>query len=159
MAHIDEAFEGEQVYCIDWRVDGGPWHFDVPAVNGTTYDPDNAEHASFTGYVGNLQWNETRTQEIVTTHWSYGLTDVIDLTNHRYEFRMRLAMADLQADPTVSYLMSPYSNMTAIGGGAATAAPTALAAPEKLSVEVVKDAPTASRVFNCDGPIRPLSRR
>lgn len=139
VAHIEDELDGDLYFCIDWRVDGGPWHYDVPAVTGNTYDTDSTEDSSFFGLVANLFWDENLTQEIFTTHWSYGLNEEIDLANHRYEFRMRLALADPEADPADAFQTSPYSNVTAIGGKTGAAAPTALPVPQGLTVEPVTD--------------------
>ena len=139
VAHMENELDGDLYFCVDWRVDGGPWHFDVPAVTGTTYDQENEAHSSFFGLVGNLFWDENQTQEIFTTHWSYGLNDEIDLVNHRYEFRMRLALADPEADPSAVFQTSPYSNLTSIGGKTGAAAPASLPVPQGLTVAPVTD--------------------
>lgn len=119
------------LYCIDWKVNDGPWHFDVPAVQEDTYDFD--EDAPYIGWFGNLGIDEENVQEIVVTHWAVGLDHDIDFINNVYAFRMRFVYADEDG-----YKSSSYSNDTSVGKTAGAVAPKALEAPKGLSVEVKK---------------------
>ena len=76
----NEEFDGDLFYCIDWKLNDGPWHFDVPKVNSSTYDRDKDIDVNFFGYVGGLISDENDVQEVFFTHWSLGMTMMRTLT-------------------------------------------------------------------------------
>lgn len=90
---MEGDLDGSIYYCIDWKLNNGPWHFDVPKVNRNTYDPDEETEDGFIGYVGNITSDENNVQEVFFTHWRFGYDndEDIDLANKKYTFRMRFA--------------------------------------------------------------------
>lgn len=130
---MDLVEEADNVlYCIDWKVNDGPWHFDTPEYREDTYDFD--EDAAYIGFVGNLVTDENNTQEVFINHWSVGLDEDIDFSSE-YTFRMRFV-----SEYDGVYTTSPYSNEASIGGNEGLGeAPTSLEAPLKLQVAVLTD--------------------
>ncbi len=130
---IDLVEDADNVlYCIDWKVNDGPWHFDTPEYREGTYDFDKDD--AFIGFVGNLSKDENNTQEIFINHWAVGLDEDIDF-NSKYTFRMRFV-----CEYDGVYTTSPFSNEASVGGKEGQGeAPASLEAPAKLQVEVKTD--------------------
>lgn len=137
----NEEWDGELYYCIDWKVDNGPWHFDVPKVNSTTYDWDKDTDVNFFGYVGNNTSDENNVQEGFFTHWSFGYEndEDIDIANKKYTFRMRFAFEPYYSEEDDDFITSPYSNEVSIGGNASVQPPKTIEAPKDLKVELKYD--------------------
>ena len=136
----NEEFDGDLFYCIDWKLNDGPWHFDVPKVNNSTYDRDKDTDVNFFGYVGGLIYDENDVQEVFFTHWSFGYDndEDIDLANKKYTFRMRFAFKDYYLEEGDDFITSPYSNEVSIGGGTQAQPPKTIDAPQNLKVELKK---------------------
>ncbi len=136
----NEEWDGTLYYCIDWKVNDGPWHFDVPKVNDNTYDENEDTEDSFFGDVGGLTSDENEVQEVFFTHWSFGYDndEDINLANKKYTFRMRFAFRDYNAAEGDAFITSPYSNEVSIGGGTQSQPPKTIDAPQNLKVELKK---------------------
>ncbi|NLL67939.1 MAG: S-layer homology domain-containing protein [Clostridiaceae bacterium] len=137
----NEEWDGELYYCIDWKVNNGPWHYDVPKVKSGTYDWDKEEDVSFFGYVTNLFYDDNKVQDVFFTHWSFGYNtdEEIDLANKKYTFRVRFAFEAYESEDGDDFITSPYSNEVSIGGGDLPQAPKTLDAPQNLKVELKFD--------------------
>lgn len=133
----NEEWDGEIYYCIDWKVNDGPWHYNVPKVNSETYDFDDEIDVFYFGYLGNIAVDENNVQQVFFTHWSFGYDndEDIDLANNKYTFRMRFAFAAYGYEDE-DYVTSPYSNETTIGGGTQVQPPKTIEAPQNLQVEL-----------------------
>ncbi len=137
----NEEWDGELYYCIDWKVDNGPWHFDVPKVNSSTYDWDEETHVHFFGYLGNIASDEDNVQEAFFVHWSFGYEndEDIDLANNKYTFRMRFAFEPYDSEEGDDFITSPYSNEVSIGGSEMIQPPKTIEAPQNLKAELKYD--------------------
>jgi hypothetical protein len=134
----NEEWNGELYYCIDWKVDNGPWHYDAPKINSSTYDWYREEDTNFFGYVGGIFYDENHVQEQFFTHWNFGYDthEEIDLANRKYTFRMRFAFESYELNEGDDFITSPYSNEVSIGGGVVSQPPRTLEAPQNLKAEV-----------------------
>lgn len=135
---MEGVLDGNIYYCIDWKLNDGPWHFDVPKVNSTTYDRDKDTDVNFFGYVGNITSDENNVQEVFFTHWSFGYDDdsLIDIANKKYTFRIRFAFEAYDFEEGDDFIMSPYSNEVSIGGPNQVQPPKAIDAPTNLKAEL-----------------------
>jgi hypothetical protein len=59
-------------YYIDWKVNDGPWHYDVPKINSSTYGWDTDEDVNLFGWVGGKFMDKNNVQEQFFTHWNFG---------------------------------------------------------------------------------------
>ncbi len=135
---MEGDLDGSIYYCIDWKLNDGPWHFDVSKVTSGTYDMDDETEASFIGYVGNSSSDENNVQEAFFTHWSFGYDtdEAIDLANKKYTFRVRFAFEGYDIEEGDDFIMSPYSNEVSIGGPNQVQPPKAIDAPTNLKAEL-----------------------
>lgn len=135
---MEGDLDGSIYYCIDWKLNNGPWHFDVPKVNRNTYDPDEETEDGFIGYVGNITSDENNVQEVFFTHWRFGYDndEDIDIANKKYTFRIRFAFEAYDLEEGDDFIMSPYSNEVSIGGPNQVQPPTTIDAPTNLKAEL-----------------------
>ncbi|HHW23347.1 MAG TPA: S-layer homology domain-containing protein [Clostridiaceae bacterium] len=137
----NEEWDGELYYCIDWKVDNGPWHFDVPKVNSNTYDLYEDTHVHFFGYLSNITSDDDNVLEAFFVHWSFGYEndEAIDLANKKYTFRMRFAFEPYGSEEGEDFITSPYSNEVSIGGSEMIQPPKTIEAPQNLKAELKYD--------------------
>lgn len=128
--------DGEMIYVFDWKKNDGPWH-NSGAINESTLEKDTEQ--IFYGSVGNIPIDENDVQERFFVYFHFGPEEkALDLVNNSYTFRLRFAFDDYNKNGE-DYLVSPFSNEATIGKGAMSVAPTSLAAPTNLKVEVKKN--------------------
>lgn len=136
----NEEWDGTLYYCIDWKVNDGPWHFNVPKVNSSTYDESSETEDAFFDYIGGLSSDEDNVQEAFFVHWVFGYDsdEEFDFANKKYTFRMRFAFEEYDLPEGSDFITSPYSNEVSYGGGAQAQPPKAIDAPQNLKVELKK---------------------
>jgi len=132
-------WNGDVLFCIDWKVNDGPWHYDVPKVRDGTYDWDR--DYGFFNYVVGIAMDENNVMEQFFTYHSFGYDsqEELDLANNKYTFRMRFAFEPYDFEDGEEFVTSPYSNEVSIGGGAITQPPKTLEAPQNLKAELKFD--------------------
>ena len=137
----DPAWDGDFYYCIDWKVNDGPWHFDSPNVSSYTYDWDLDTHVHFFGYLNNVVSDEANVQDVFFVHWSFGYEtdEEIDLDNNKYTFRVRIAFEHYDLEEGSNFITSPFSEEVSIGGASQIPSPEKIDAPTNLKVEVKND--------------------
>lgn len=139
----DPYLDGQFIYCIDYRVDNGAWHYASATVDENTYGSDE----NLTGYVENITRDENNTQQVFLIPEHLGLSGDFDYVNHSYSFRVRLAFDDYDTDG--AFLVSAYSSTASLGKNASVPAMTKLDAPTGLKV-VVKYSLSGSPYFQLD---------
>ncbi|NLB77816.1 MAG: hypothetical protein GX796_02915, partial [Clostridiaceae bacterium] len=134
----NEEYDGTLYYCIDWKLNDGPWHFNVPKVNSNTYDWAKDTDVNIFGHLGGLSSDENNIQVVFFTHWSFGYDDdsLIDIAKIKYTFRIRFAFEAYDFEEGDDFIMSPYSNEVSIGGPNQVQPPKAIDAPTNLKAEL-----------------------
>lgn len=137
-ALIENSDGGNEIfYAIDWKQDNGAWHYENVMPNNIS-DTDE----QFFGYQANILIDENNTSEtfLVAGHLYPELSTnaTFDFKNRTYYFRMRY-LFQYDKDGETKYVVSPYTDVVALGKNASGTTVTKLDPPQDLKVVVKKE--------------------
>ncbi len=127
------------LYELDWKINDGPWQFNK-TWNGTSdlgimeYYESTYELFNVCGYLNNIAHDERNAFDIPVFDFSLN-QDAFNLQNNTYSFRYRYVY---EYDNGEGYrcVVSPYSEIAAIGKTSAAQIPNSLEAPKGLAGEL-----------------------